>query len=644
VTDLCEKELNRPRKTEPLKGIIDKLNKEEKVPSHIITSMLNLNSLSAYGTHPKEFDPQQVRPVLINLTTIIKWYLKHKSVDFEIAYVEPEPERTKEYKEPSTFTRSKNKSIKIVTGILLIGVIVVFSLDIFKIFNKDKFKDIRDEDGRISIAVMPFKNLTTDTLLNIWQEGLQNLLITSLSNSEGLSVRQYETMSKMIENSEDINYASLTPSIAGNIAITLKANSIIIGNIHKSGNRVRITGNLMDAKTYEIYKSFEVDGINEDDFISITDSLSKLIRNYLEIKILEQDLAFDYTNVYTSSAEAFKYFIQGKDYHGRLDYKSAIELFSKSISIDTNFVSPMLMLAYIYGDILDTEQSTKWANKAYDRINTVPHDVQLLIKEVKAAVEKRPKDQINYMQQYLQINPYSTEKMYAVGWAYYNMDQWKNAIDIFVQGIEMNEQMGSNYRLWIWQYILLGNAYCEIGEYKKAMKTYEDGLNLWPNEKFRVTFNQAICYLLQKDTIEANKYLSEISIISEQEEMSESSSLWWLAGAYDLANYLKNAEDLYRQALSSSPHRTDISNDLAYLLIYNDININEGMEIINLALDIEPENYNLLYTQGLGLFKQDMPEEAILILRKSWEARPFYSHKHNNLIQEVEQALANQNK
>jgi hypothetical protein len=34
ITDLCESELKRPRKTEPLKGIIDKLNKEEKVPSH----------------------------------------------------------------------------------------------------------------------------------------------------------------------------------------------------------------------------------------------------------------------------------------------------------------------------------------------------------------------------------------------------------------------------------------------------------------------------------------------------------------------------------------------------------------------------------------------------------------------------------
>jgi len=46
ITDLCECELKRPRKTEPLKGIIDKLNKEEKVPSHIITSMDHVNGLS----------------------------------------------------------------------------------------------------------------------------------------------------------------------------------------------------------------------------------------------------------------------------------------------------------------------------------------------------------------------------------------------------------------------------------------------------------------------------------------------------------------------------------------------------------------------------------------------------------------------
>ncbi len=64
ITDLCECELKRDRGNEPLKGIIDKMNKEKKIPSHIITSMHGLNDLSTYGTHPKDFDPEQVKPVL----------------------------------------------------------------------------------------------------------------------------------------------------------------------------------------------------------------------------------------------------------------------------------------------------------------------------------------------------------------------------------------------------------------------------------------------------------------------------------------------------------------------------------------------------------------------------------------------------
>jgi hypothetical protein len=84
ITDLCECELKRPRKTEPLQGIIDKLHKEEKIPSHIIASMQSLNSLSTFGAHPKDFDPEQVKPVLINLDIIIKWYLKYKEAGTEI--------------------------------------------------------------------------------------------------------------------------------------------------------------------------------------------------------------------------------------------------------------------------------------------------------------------------------------------------------------------------------------------------------------------------------------------------------------------------------------------------------------------------------------------------------------------------------
>jgi hypothetical protein len=40
--------------------------------------MHGLNDLSTYGTHPKDFNPEQVKPVLNNLLIIVKWYFGYK--------------------------------------------------------------------------------------------------------------------------------------------------------------------------------------------------------------------------------------------------------------------------------------------------------------------------------------------------------------------------------------------------------------------------------------------------------------------------------------------------------------------------------------------------------------------------------------
>jgi hypothetical protein len=40
--------------------------------------MNGLNELSTYGAHPKEFDPEQVKPVLNNLDIVFKWYLNYR--------------------------------------------------------------------------------------------------------------------------------------------------------------------------------------------------------------------------------------------------------------------------------------------------------------------------------------------------------------------------------------------------------------------------------------------------------------------------------------------------------------------------------------------------------------------------------------
>ena len=212
------------------------------------------------------------------------------------------------FSEPSGYKRWLRASNIIIVALLIMAALLLYP----KIFVKDKFKDIKDDDDRISIAVMPFKNLSGDTLYNVWQEGLQNLLITTLTNSKELSVRQFKTIHSAIDNKEEINYASLIPSFASDLTLKLNTKTFILGSILKTGNKIRINAQLVNAETEEIYKTYQVDGDTEDDIFAIADSLSRNIKDYFEIKIIIDE--FGYTENYeltkTNSAEVFKISMQ----------------------------------------------------------------------------------------------------------------------------------------------------------------------------------------------------------------------------------------------------------------------------------------------------------------------------------------------
>lgn len=75
VTQICEEKLNRPRGNEPLGGILGKIGHEHVAPEYVLTSMENLNRLSTYGAHPKDFSPRQVREALLALCSIMEWYV-----------------------------------------------------------------------------------------------------------------------------------------------------------------------------------------------------------------------------------------------------------------------------------------------------------------------------------------------------------------------------------------------------------------------------------------------------------------------------------------------------------------------------------------------------------------------------------------
>jgi tetratricopeptide (TPR) repeat protein len=534
----------------------------------------------------------------------------------------------------SEFTRRRLRLSDVVIAILMVIVVILVYP---KIFSNGNPKFARDRDGRISIAVMPFKNITGDSIYNLWQEGMQNLLITSLSNSEELAVRQYETIYGILGSGADINYASLTPTLVGEVAQKLEANTVIVGNMHKFGSTVRITANIMDVRTEEIYKSYEMDGTTEDDFLILIDSLSIQIKNFLEIKSLKQNLLIDLNSIYTNSTEAYKLYMQGHNCHSRLDYNCALELYNKAIELDSNFVSAMMNLAYCYGDLSQARMSKYWAYRAFDRIDQLPHDTQLLVKAVKAAVDKKPEEQIKQMKQYMEINPRAMIKQYTIGWVYFNTKQWQEAIEAFEQTLELSRRY--ELKTWAYTYELLGRAYHYSGNHKEEQKIFDDGREQWPAEKSQFDYYQAVCAISRGDSINAQVYMEEILKMSEQKGWPRAKLLLWYAGVHNSAKSLIIAEEYYREAISLYPDNALLMNNMAYFLISNDIDIGEGMALIDTAIAQDPENSTYMYTYGLGLYKTGELENSLETLRRSWELKPYYDHDHYILIKRIEENL-----
>ncbi len=186
IAELCERELKRKRGSDPMQGIIDRLNREEKVPHHIIVSMRNLNSVSNFGAHPKEFDPQQVKPALLDLNTILRWY----SAYIETAESTTGAEGKAAPRAITAILPKKNRQH--VRKRILIPAIAIVAAAVILLF---LVKFLPDRDLPISqpvkieaLAVLPFDNYTGDDQLDYVAAGLHASLIGDLGKVGALRV------------------------------------------------------------------------------------------------------------------------------------------------------------------------------------------------------------------------------------------------------------------------------------------------------------------------------------------------------------------------------------------------------------------------------------------------------------------------
>ena len=537
---------------------------------------------------------------------------------------------------------TKTGKWKLLSAVIIVAVLIIASVFAYpKIFKKNSLERLRSSRERISIVVLPFQNMTNDTIWDVWQDGVQNELITSLSSSEELNVRQAESITGLIQSQGLINYASITPSMAA--TLTQKLNSVIFiyGTIKQAGPKIRLNAQLIDSKTEEVLKSFLIEGLTkEGNIFPLIDSLSYLLKDFLMLsKLIKESPAGIQIYAHTTSPEAYRFFIYGNNAVMKGDNTTAIKMFSQAVAIDSSFIAAAIFLSVRYFYEGTYSEAKRWCLKVYNKRDQLPKQYQIMSNWVYALLFETPQEVIKYLKEAKEFDDQLPTVYYLLGIEYINLNQYDNAIVELTKALEIYKKRDSKPG---WgDYASLGEAYHKTGQFKKEKKLFKKAEKDYP-DNLDITWRQSILALTEGDTIAANRYLKEFISYGKNNSWTEAVIENNLAALYYEAGYLDKAEEYYRKVLSSAPERPARMNNLAWFLIDNDRNINEGLDLIDNALKLEPDNYIYLDTKGWGLYKQSKYEEALKLIEKADSLKPVYDHELYLHLEAIKKAVASQ--
>jgi len=191
-----------------------------------------------------------------------------------------------------------------------------------------------------SIAVLPFRNMSSDRENEYFCDGITEELINALTKVEGLSV--IARSSAFAFKNQDID-----PREVGN---QLGVAFILEGSVRKAGSKVRVSVQLI--KTSDCFHLFsEVYDRELKDIFEVQDDISNKIVQEFTVKVGVPKSKMNLVTSSTKNLEAYELYLKGRFNlsKGSLEAtKAAIQYFEAALKKDKDFVLPLAGLASCY--------------------------------------------------------------------------------------------------------------------------------------------------------------------------------------------------------------------------------------------------------------------------------------------------------
>jgi serine/threonine protein kinase len=206
---------------------------------------------------------------------------------------------------------------------------------------KIKGKGIPETQSTSSIAVLAFKDMSPQKDQDYLCEGLAEELINALTKIKSLRVTARTSAFAFKDKQLDIR----------EIGLKLNVETVLEGSIQKSGNRLRITAQLINVGSgYHIW-SERYDREMKDVF-DIQDDITENIVQALKMVLTPQEKQ-SIASVATSEIEAYEYFLKGRRFLNQIALYEAREMFEKAVEKDPAYAPAYAGLAEAYSWIYE---------------------------------------------------------------------------------------------------------------------------------------------------------------------------------------------------------------------------------------------------------------------------------------------------
>lgn len=329
-----------------------------------------------------------------------------------------------------------------------------------------------NESGKKTVAVMFFENRSQSAELEWLGEGLADMLITNLSNSDKLAVLSRSQLHLLIERS---GHRPINLDETLEIARKARAQLIVTGGFAKLGEKIRVDVSLIDANNGQIQASESLIVERAEQILTEIDLLGLRLLAHLGAENRQENRT-DLGVAMTANLEAYRFYSLGMEKVQGAQSKEAIEFFEKAIALDADFAMAHARIGYTYAVAWgQAEEGKPHLEKAFRLSERLTEKDRLNIKAWYEIANLDFSATILTYREIINKYPLEIESYRHLGKLLQGEGQTEEAIEVLRRGLAVDAEAKNLYNS-------LGNILSAEGKHEEAINAHRRFVALVPNE------------------------------------------------------------------------------------------------------------------------------------------------------------------